>query len=138
MDEHQESENENEVVEVPEFEGRPITSFEVILPRVTVDAPELYVSGNILRLATELRIADVKYKDNGDSTWTRQHILAWESVEVVSAFDPADQILDGGSSSSTRGEVDESDELGVALGRSGEAWPENVSQFPRRDEAMGE
>lgn len=117
--------------QAPLFEGRPITGFEVILPRVTVDAREPYKGGHILRLATEMRVGNVQFKDNGDGTWTKQHFLNWESVEVVADFDPADQIVDGGSSSSTAAQVDE-DDLGIVTGRSGDAWPGNVTQLPQR------
>lgn len=110
---------------VPMFEGRPITKFEVVLPRVTVDASEEYKSGNLLRFATEMRVVNVQFKDNGDGTLTRQHFLSWESVEVVAEFNPADQILDGGTSSSSSAGEDE--DLGLTSGRSGDAWPPNVS-----------
>lgn len=115
--------------EVPMFEGRPITKFEVILPRVTVDAADEYKSGNLMRFATEMRVVNVQFKDNGDGTLTRQHFLSWENVEVVTQFDPADQILDGGTSSSTSSVPDDEgdDDLGLVSGRSGDAWPGNVT-----------
>lgn len=123
----------------PEFEGKPITKFEAILPRITVGAEDHYKSGHVLRVAADLYVSDVHFKNNGDGTLTRQHILTWDSVEAVTSFDPADQVTDGGSSSSTAPQVDEDDDdpLGLNAGRSGDAWPHNVAQMPRR-EASGE
>ena len=115
--------------EVEMFEGKLVTKFEVILPRVTVDAAGHYRSGRNVRFATEMRVANVQFKDNKDGTLTRQHYLTWESVEVVSEFDPADQIIDGGSSSSTA-KSESDDDLGITTGRTGGSWPDNVSQFP--------
>lgn len=114
---------------VPYFEGKPVTKFEAILPRVTTDAPETYRAAILLRLASELRVADVKFKDNGDGTYTRQHFLAWESVQVISSFDPADTVTDGGSASSTA--VQNHEDLGLKTGRSGDVWPGNVSPINR-------
>src|SRR4051812_47721545 len=81
-----------EIVETPakpmpvaEFEGSFITEMEAILPRLVIEMPEGYSRDTHLRLALEVRIKSVRLEENRAGELVRQHVLAIEDVQLVSA-----------------------------------------------------
>lgn len=117
-----------------EFEGQRVTKTSARMKGITVPSADAYRQGDIVRMAVEMRVGKVEFKDNDDGTLTRVHEFHFESMEVVSSFRPEDQILPGGSSSSTAEQTpDDADELGLPIRRTGQDWPDNVAQMPMRE-----
>lgn len=81
-----------------EFEGAPVAKFEGKVPSVTVDMSQDYRHGSIIRAAIELRVKSVRYEEQRDGSMARVHVFAVESLDVVAAFNAADdQTVVGGS-----------------------------------------
>lgn len=106
------------------FEGTPITQMDAILPRMVIEMPEGYRRGTHLRLNVEVRIKSVRYDEDRRGDLVRQHVLAIEGVELVSAFQPEQVHDDVGGSASAQAVPDEgeAEELGVKFGRTAELW----------------
>ena len=112
-------------VPVSVFEGVPITQMDAILPRMVIEMPEGYQRGTHLRLNVEVRIKSVRLEEGRKGDLVRQHVLAIEGVELVSAFQP-EQIRDdvGGSASASAQLPDEEEAqgLGITFERTGGLW----------------
>lgn len=75
------------------FEGNVVTAMEGVLPLVNMEMIEGYKLGTHLRFEIEARVANVRYEEGkgkrrGD--FVRRHMLAAESVTILSAFIPGE------------------------------------------------
>jgi hypothetical protein len=107
-----------------QFEGDFIHDLEGKLPAMTVEMPEAYARGTVLRLNVEVRVKSVRHEENRKGDLVRQHVFALESVNLAAAFKPEeDRSSVGGSASGTPEQTaEEAAELGLTIGRSSDAW----------------
>lgn len=107
-----------------EFEGQEVVKYEVKLPSTSVDADEPFQYGTKIRLALEVRVKGVQYKEMGDGLLSRIHQFGIEDVQVVSTYHPS-QELDSVEGDAGPGELtgEEAEELGLEIGRSSRSWP---------------
>lgn len=107
-----------------QFEGDFIQDLEGKLPAMTVEMPEAYARGTVLRLNVEVRVKSVRHEENRKGDLVRQHVFALESINLAAAFKPEeDRSSVGGSASSTPEQTpEEAEELGLTIGRSSDAW----------------
>lgn len=117
-----------------EFEGQEVVRYEVKLPAATVDADQPFQYGTKIRLALEVRVKGVQYKETGDGLLSRIHQFGIEDVQVVSTYHPS-QELDQIEGENGPGELTGSDaeELGIEINRSARAWPAELSRSTDED-----
>lgn len=107
------------------FEGDLIHDLEGKLPAMTVEMPEAYNRGTVLRLQVEVRVKSVRHEENRKGDLVRQHVFALESINLVSSYKPEDaRDSVGGSASSAPAQTTEDvAELGgLEIGRSSDSW----------------
>ena len=81
-----------------EFEGAPITDFLARIPAVTVECPEPYTRGTVLKLSLEVRVKSVRLEENREGDLVRQHVFSIEDVQVKEVVTPeqlASQLVTG-------------------------------------------
>lgn len=108
-----------------QFEGDFIHDLEGKLPAMTVEMPEAYARGTVLRLNVEVRVKSVRHEENRKGDLVRQHVFALESINLAAAFKPEeDRSTVGGSASGVPTQTPEDvEELGgLEIGRSSDAW----------------
>lgn len=107
------------------FEGDFVHDLEGKLPAMTVEMPEAYTRGTVLRLNVEVRVKSVRLEENRKGDLVRQHVFALESINLAAAFKPEDDRSSvGGSASGVPTQTPEDvEELGgLQIGRSSDAW----------------
>lgn len=117
-----------------EFEGQEVVRYEVKLPSASVDAEEPFQYGTKIRLALEVRVKGVQYKEMSDGLLSRVHQFAIEDVQVVSTYHPS-QELDQVEGNNAPGELtgEEAAELGIEIGRSSRVWPAELTGYTQED-----
>lgn len=106
------------------FEGDAVTDVEARLPAITLALGSSYPRNTHIRFNIEVRVKGV-HVDETKNGLTRQHVLAYESVELVTAFDPAEaaDTLGGSATSSAQQSEEDIAELGgVQFGRTSDQW----------------
>lgn len=73
-----------------EFEGAPITDFLARIPAVTVECPEPYSRGTVLKLNLEVRVKSVRLEENREGDLIRTHVFSVEDVQVKEVVTPAE------------------------------------------------
>lgn len=113
----------------PPQEFGAVDRFQVKFPTITVDSEQPFPYGTKIRLALEVRVGGVSYKEVGDNELARVHSLKVEDVQVVSTYHPSDELdTVGGSAASTSLEEDADDEIVVPIRRTADTWPSHLSR----------
>lgn len=109
---------------IMQFEGEYITESEARMPAVTIELPEGYARGTILRLAVEARVKNIRYDENRKGDLVRVHVLALEAVGLSAAFraEQRRDDVDGSASSAAVPTPEEAAALGVSFSRSADTW----------------
>lgn len=83
------------------FEGAPIIDHTGRIPSVSVECPEAYARGTVLKLNVEVRVRSVRMEENKDGDIVRQVIFAVEdlSIDKVVAPEELGRQLVGGTAS---------------------------------------
>jgi hypothetical protein len=100
-----------------EFEGTPVTDFIGRIPAITVECPEPYARGTVLKLAVEVRVKSVRLEENREEDLVRQHVFSIEDVKVEEVVSPDGRQLISGSAAGhvVAGSVVTGDGSGQAL-----------------------
>jgi hypothetical protein len=126
-----------EPIAVAKFEGEFVTSMMAKLPAITMEMAEGYARGTHLRLMLEVRVKNVRYEEDRKGGLSRHHIFGLESVQLVSHFAPeeADDGVGGSASAKSVPTAEESEELGVAFGRTADHW--DATPVAANDDEVG-
>lgn len=71
------------------FEGEEVTDFAAQLPSVKLQAPDAYPRGTLLTLQVQVRVKSVRIDSDRQDKLIRNHMLAYEDVNVVDVLTPA-------------------------------------------------
>lgn len=83
------------------FEGSPIVDHVGRIPAVSVECPEGYARGTVLKLNVEVRVRSVRMEEDKNGDVVRQVIFAVEDLSIDSVITPEQlsQSLVGGTAS---------------------------------------
>ena len=107
-----------------QFEGDLIQDLEGKLPAMTVEMPEAYARGTVLRLLVEVRVKSVRHEENRKGDLVRQHVFALESINLAAAYKPeeAKDSVGGSASATPEQSPEDAEDLGLSIGRSSDSW----------------
>lgn len=118
-----------------------VDTHQAKIKSITMEAPEGYEFGNIVKAEVEMRVAKLEYETDKEGNLIRTAVLAVEGCHIKEHMDPAQAFAQsqggGGGITDDADDSDDDDDDGVPKAANGQAVDEATGEVPGSDGPAG-